>query len=54
MPVDAILVIGAWIYEIVCEADHGGEFVPGLRIEIGVAAAAVDRAMTDTDIGEII
>src|SRR5262249_26154517 len=38
--------------EIVGEPEHAGEFMPGLRIEIGVAAASVDRAVTDADVGE--
>ena len=33
--------------EIVGEAEHAREFVAGLRIEIGVAAAGVDRAVSD-------
>ena len=40
------------IHEIVGEAEHAGDFVAGLRIEIGVAAAGVDRAVTDTYVGE--
>jgi hypothetical protein len=48
--VDAVLVLGRLIGEIVGEAEHAGEFVPGLRIEIGVAAAGVDRPMPDADV----
>jgi hypothetical protein len=33
MHVDAVLVLGEVVLEIVREAEHGGEFVPGLRIE---------------------
>ena len=44
------LILRRLIGEIVGEAEHPRELVPGLRIEIGVAAAGVDRAMPDTDI----
>src|SRR5262249_44871298 len=39
--VDAILVLSRGVYEIVCESEHRRSFVPGLRVEIGVAAAGV-------------
>src|SRR6266508_711236 len=52
MHVDAVLVLGRLIGEIVGEAEHAGEFMPGLRIEIGVAAAAIDCPMSDADIRE--
>src|SRR5262249_32901013 len=50
MHVDAVLLLGRLIAEIVGEAEHAGGFVPGVRIEIGVAAAGVDRAMADADV----
>src|SRR5262245_15636802 len=50
MHVDAVLILRRLIGEIVGEAEHAGEFVPGLRIEIGVAAAGVDSAVPDADI----
>src|SRR5262249_39623546 len=50
MHVDAVLVLRRLVGEIVCEAEHAGELVPGLRIEIGVAAAGVDRPVTDADV----
>src|SRR5262249_50339812 len=43
MHADAVLVVGIRIPEIVGEADHRRELVPGLLVEIGVAAAAIDR-----------
>src|SRR2546421_9282843 len=50
MHVDAVLILRRLIAEIVGKAKHAGELVPGLRIEIGVAAASVDRAMPDADV----
>ena len=44
------LILRRSILEIVGEAEHAGEFVAGLRIEIGVAAAGVDRAVSDAQI----
>ncbi len=43
MHVDAVLVLRRLILEVVGEAEHCREFVPGLRIKIGVTTAAVDR-----------
>src|SRR5436309_12417337 len=50
MQIDAILVLSGSVLEIVGEAEHAGEFVAGLRIEIGVGAAGVDRAVSDSNI----
>src|SRR5215831_4218096 len=50
MHVDAVLILGRLIGEIVGEAKHAREFVAGLRIEVGVAAAGVDCAVPDADI----
>jgi hypothetical protein len=48
--VDAVLILRRIVDEIVGEAEHAGEFVAGLRIEIGVAAAGVDRGVSDAHI----
>src|SRR5262249_20518309 len=48
--VDAVLILRRLVGEIVGEAEHAGEFVPGLRVEIGVAAAGIDRPMPDADV----
>src|SRR5262249_12864043 len=50
MHVDAVLILRRLVGEIVGEAEHAREFVPGLRIEIGVAAAGVDRPVPDADV----
>ena len=50
MHVDAVLILGGLVGEIVGEAQHARELVPSLRIEIGVADAGVDRAVPDADI----
>jgi len=52
MHVDAVLILRWLIGEIVGEAEHARELVPDLRIEIGVAAAGVDRPVADADIDE--
>ncbi|MGY3118133.1 hypothetical protein ACVWXQ_002070 [Bradyrhizobium sp. S3.14.4] len=54
MHVDAILILRCSVLEIVGEAEHAGEFVAGLRIEIGVAAADVDRGVSDAYIRQAI
>src|SRR5262245_63262673 len=50
MHVDAVLILGGLVGEIVGEAQAARELVPSLRIEIGVADAGVDRAVPDADI----
>ena len=50
--VDAVLVLRRLVLEIVGEAEHRGEFLAGLRIEVGVAAAGIDRAVADADVGQ--
>jgi hypothetical protein len=50
MHVDAILILRRRIDEIGGEAEHAGQLVPGLRIEIGVAGAGVERAVADAQI----
>src|SRR5882724_6896380 len=52
--IDAALILRISILEIVGESEHAGEFVAGLRIEIGVAAAGVDRAVSDAYIRQAI
>src|SRR5262249_23605245 len=52
MHVDAALILVRLIFEIVGKAENAREFVPGLRIEIGVAAAGIDRAVPEADIRE--
>ena len=43
MEVDAVLVLQCAVHEIVGEAADHGEFVAGLRVEIGIAGADIDR-----------
>jgi hypothetical protein len=50
MHVDAVLILGRLIGRIVGEAEHAGEFVAGLLIEIRVAEPGIDRAVPDADI----
>src|SRR5262249_31440882 len=47
MHVDAALILGRLVGEIVGEAEHAREFVPSLRIEVGITATGVDRAMPE-------
>lgn len=49
--VDAVLVLGGRVDEIVGEAKQAGKFVSGLRIEIGVTAR-IDRPMPDPNVGQ--
>ena len=51
MHVDTALVVGRCVLEIVGEAQRGGKFLASFGIEIGLAATAVDRAVTDADVG---
>ena len=52
MHVDAVLILGRPVLEIVGEAEHASEFVPGLRIKVSIAAAGVERAVPDAEIGK--
>src|SRR5262245_16999354 len=52
--VDAVLIVGVRIFEVVSEAERGRELVPGLLIEIAVGTADVDRPVTDTKIGQTV
>ena len=47
MHVDAVLILRVRVLEIVGEAKHGRKFVARLRIEISIAAAGVDRTVSD-------
>src|SRR6267143_6844100 len=50
MEIDAALVLSIRILEIVGEAADAGEFCACRGVQIGVAAAEVDGAMTEADI----
>ena len=54
MKIDAVLVLRILVLQIVRESRHCGKFVARHRIEIGIAPATVDRAMTDADVGEAV
>ena len=54
MGVDAVLVIGVGVLEVVGEAEDCGELVPRLGIEVGVAVTGVDRAVADADVRKSI
>jgi hypothetical protein len=44
--------LGVGALEVVGEAEHRGEFLAGPRIEVGIAAAGVDRIVADAEIGK--
>ena len=46
MHVDAVLILRIGVFEIAGKAKNGGEFMPGLGIEVGVSGAGVDRAVS--------
>ncbi len=50
--VNAVLVLQVGILEIVGEAGDAGELPTGVRIEIGVAAAGVDRPVPEAEIDD--
>jgi hypothetical protein len=52
MHVDAVLVVGARILEIVGEAEDARQFIAGVRFEVGVATADIDRPVPDAEIGQ--
>src|SRR5262245_23957290 len=52
MHINATLILGRWIDEMVGEAQHPRNLVPGLRVEVCIAATSVDSTMSDPDIGE--
>ncbi|WP_407179431.1 hypothetical protein [Bradyrhizobium sp. STM 3562] len=47
--VDAALMLRIRFLEILGEAEHTGEFLSGLRIEIGAAADGIDRSVSDPE-----
>lgn len=49
--IDAVLIIGILVLEIIGEVSDCRKFMPGCWIEVGVAAA-VDGPVTDAEIGE--
>jgi hypothetical protein len=52
MEIDTVLILGGGIDEIVGQSGHRRKFIPGLLVEIGIAGAAVQRAVADADIRE--
>jgi hypothetical protein len=54
MEIDAALVLGIGVLEIVGEAADAREFHARRGVQVGVAAAEIDRTVTDADIGEPI
>jgi|SRR3954451_15465533 hypothetical protein len=50
MHIDAVLIVRGLIFEIVGEAEHGRELMPGLWVEVGVTAAAIDRTVADANV----
>jgi hypothetical protein len=51
MHVDAVLILGVLVLEIVGEAECRRKFASGLLVEIRVGAAGIDRIVADADIG---
>ena len=52
MEIDAVLIIGVGVCEVVGEAEHGGELPAALRVEVRVPTAAVHGPVTRPDVGE--
>src|SRR5262249_25803370 len=50
MQVDAALILGGRIDEVVRQPGHRRKFIPRLLVEIGVAGTGVQRAMSDAHI----
>jgi len=50
--IDTVSILRVRILEIVGEAGRSRKFVAGRRIEIGVGAAGIDRAVANTKIGK--
>src|SRR5262245_3772380 len=48
--VDAVLILGVRVLEIVGEAKRDGEFVSGLLVEVGVGTADVHGVMPDAEV----
>jgi hypothetical protein len=51
--IDAVAVVGGRVDEVERRADDRRKFASRRRVEIGVAAAAVDRAVADADVGKV-
>src|SRR5262245_63334361 len=43
--VDALVILRVHVLEIVGEAEHGRKLAAGLRIEVGIGAAGIDRVV---------
>src|SRR5207245_1796324 len=52
MDIDAALIFGGGIDEVVSQSSHRRKFISRLFVEIGVAGPAVQRAVPDADIRE--
>ena len=52
MPIDAVLVVGGRVGQIICQARDEGELLAFHRIEIGIARATIDCPVTYPNIGE--
>src|SRR5688500_11705371 len=52
MRVHAALVESVLVLEIVGEAERAGEFPAGVRSEVSVARARIERLMADAEVGE--
>ena len=52
MQVDAVAILQRVVHPAVGEARDRGQLMPGLRIEVGVAEAAVDRGVARAQVGE--
>src|SRR5437588_2081169 len=53
MRIDAARVSRRLVPEVAGQPEYGSKLVTGLWIEIGVAQPAVERAMTEADVGQI-
>ena len=52
MPVDAALIIGAWVDKVIGQAGDDREFTSAFWIIESVSGAAVDGTVADADVGE--
>src|SRR4029077_15118777 len=51
MHVNAILVVGVFVFKVVGEAERGRKFAPGLLVEVGISAASIDCIVPYPGIG---
>ena len=51
MHVDAVLILGVLVLEIIGEAECRREFESSLLIEVSIGTAGIDRIVADTEIG---